>query len=566
MKKFGKNFLVCFLPWFMWMIFGPMEIYMGNINQYTFGYGNFIYIMTGIALLGTIITTAIVSFLLRKKDTLAKLFIFAFAVGSYIQVMFLNTGIDLLGVSADATEISEWRALKNGAVWFAVLAILLIVYKKSKDWAEQITVYGSAFFLAIQAVALLSLMLTADSNAYKKSYENIWYITDEEQHTVSSDENIIVIILDYFSNQYIDTMLAQYPDALDFLDDFTYYDNTDCAYFGTFPSLVHLATGQEIQPNMPVNDWFSYIWSCDETKEYYNQLHQQGYQCYFYTNDQTYLCGQNSASMLDSYIENLAVKSYVPQIDYPALIKTMVKFGGYRMVPYVMKPLLYTDLSEYYSMVHQQEGTVSSDNTWFLENIQNGAMKLDDSSKRYIVQHLTGNHEFRTAADGTEKVGSSLEENSKGCMSIMNAYLDELKELGVYDNSTIIITSDHGGPRDSQSIFFMKKAQEQHEGLIINHAPTSLKDFQATIIKAAGLDHSAYGRTFDEIEENEVRERTVLVRTMDENYPKVSKYDAKQNSTLNVYYAFTYTGNAQDLMEQYDNGPTEIIPQFDSFY
>lgn len=236
------------------------------------------------------------------------------------------------------------------------------------------------------------------------------------------------------------------------------------------------------------------------------------------------------------------------------------------MVPYVMKPLLYTDLSEYYSMVHQQEGTVSSDNTWFLENIQNGAMKLDDSSKRYIVQHLTGNHEFRTAADGTEKVGSSLEENSKGCMSIMNAYLDELKELGVYDNSTIIITSDHGGPRDSQSIFFMKKAQEQHEGLIINHAPTSLKDFQATIIKAAGLDHSAYGRTFDEIEENEVRERTVLVRTMDENYPKVSKYDAKQNSTLNVYYAFTYTGNAQDLMEQYDNGPTEIIPQFDSFY
>lgn len=566
MKKFGKNFMVCFLPWFMWMIFGPMEIYMGNINQYTFGYGNFIYIMTGIALLGTVITTVIVSCLLRKKETLAKLFIFAFAVGSYIQVMFLNTGIDLLGVSADATEISEWRALKNGAVWFVVLAILLIVYKKSKDWAEQVTVYGSAFFLAIQAVALLSLMLTADNNAYKKSYENIWYITDEEQYTVSSDENIIVIILDYFSNQYIDTMLAQYPDALDFLDDFTYYDNTDCAYFGTFPSLAHLATGQEVQPDMAVSDWFSYIWSCDETKEYYNQLHQQGYQCYFYTNDQTYLCGQNSVSMLDGYIENLAVKSYVPEIDYPALIKTMIKFGGYRMVPYVMKPLLYTDLSEYYSMVHQQEGTVSSDNTWFLENIQNGAMKLDDSSKRYIVQHLAGNHEFRTAADGTEKVGSSLEENSKGCMSIMDSYLNELKSLGVYDNSTIIITSDHGGPRDSQSIFFMKKAQEQHEGLIINHAPTSLKDFQATIVKAAGLDNSAYGRAFDEIEENEVRERTVLVRTMDENYPKVSKYDAKQNSTLNVYYAFAYTGDAQDLMEQYDNGPTEIIPQFDSFY
>ena len=127
MKKYGKNFIVCFLPWFMWMIFGPMEIYMGNINQYTFGYGDFIYIMTGIALLGAVMTTAIVSFLLRKKENLAKLFIFAFAVGSYIQVMFLNTGIDLLGVSADATEISEWCALKNGVVWFIVLVILLII-------------------------------------------------------------------------------------------------------------------------------------------------------------------------------------------------------------------------------------------------------------------------------------------------------------------------------------------------------------------------------------------------------------------------------------------------------
>ncbi len=554
------------MPWFMWMIFGPMEIYMGNINQYTYGYANFIYIMTGIALLGSVLTTFVVSVLLRRKETLVKLIIFAFAVGSYIQVMFLNTGIDLLGVSADATEISEWRALKNGAVWALVLVVLLVIYVKNKDWAESVTVYGSSFLMAIQLVAMVSLIITADDNAYKKSYENVWYISDEEQFTLSEDENIIVIILDYFSNQYIEPMLAQYPDGLDFFDDFMYYDNTDCTYFGTYPSLAHLATGQEIQPDIPVNDWFTYIWSCDETKEYYNQLHEQGYKCYFYTNDQTYLCGQNSASILDGYIENLDVKSYVPEIDYPTLIKTMVKFGGYRMVPYLFKPLLYTDLSEYSSMVHYQEGTVNSDNPIFYEKIRNGAVTLDNTTKRYIVQHLAGNHEYRTAADGTEKVGASLEENSRGCMSIVQAYLDELKELGVYDDSTIIITSDHGGPRDSQPIFFMKKAGEKHDGLVWNHAPTSFVDFQATIAKAAGLEWSRYGRAFDEIAEGEERERTVLVRAMNTEYPKVSKYDAKQSSTLNVYHAFSYTGDVNNLMEQYDRGPTAVIRQYDSFY
>lgn len=564
--KFRDNFLVCFLPWFMWMIFGPMEIYMGNINQYTFGYGDFIFIMTGIALIGTLGTALIASCLNNKLSIIFKLLIFAFSVGSYIQVMFLNTGIDLLGVSADATEISGRKALKNGLVWLAVLLILFFIYRVKKYIFEKVILYGAAFLVAIQTVALLSLMLTADDNAYKKSYENVCYISDEQQYILSKNGNIIVVILDYFSNQYIDTMLAQYPDALDFLDDFTYYDNADCTYFGTFPSLAHLATGQEIQPNIAVNEWFSYIWSCDETKKYYGDLQAQGYKCYFYTNDQTYLCGQNSADILSGCIENLGVKSYTPQIDYPVLIRTMAKFGGYRMVPYAIKPLFYTDLGEYYSMVHKEEGTVNSDNTFFYDSIRNNMLTLDDTAKRYVVYHLTGNHEYRTAADGTEKVGSSLEENSRGCMAIMETYLDKLKELGIYDNATIIITSDHGGPKDSQPILFVKNVQEQHSEMKVNHAPVSFVDFQPTIAKTAGLNPSEYGRAFDEIGETEVRERTVFVRAMNKKYPKVSKYDAKQNSTLNVYHAYSYLGDINELMEQYDKGPTEVIPQFDSFY
>ena len=32
----------------------------------------------------------------------------------------------------------------------------------------------------------------------------------------------------------------------------------------------------------------------------------------------------------------------------------------------------------------------------------------------------------------------------KGIFTMLEAYLNELKTLGVYDDSTIIITSDHG--------------------------------------------------------------------------------------------------------------------------
>ena len=53
---------------------------------------------------------------------------------------------------------------------------------------------------------------------------------------------------------------------------------------------------------------------------------------------------------------------------------------------------------------------------------------------------------------------------------------------------------------------------------------------------------------------------------MHEKYPKVKKYNAKQNSTLNAYGGYSYIGNINDLLKQYDEGPTEVIPMFDSFY
>lgn len=566
MKKRINNFIVCFLPWFMWMIFGPMEIYMGNTSQFLFGYSDFIFIMSAIALIGSLLFFAILTLLPSKVQILLKIILFAFSVGSYIQVMFLNTGIDLLGVSPDATEINKRDAFENGIVWFIVLFVLIIIYIKRKTAISSITEHGSAFLFIIQLIALSSLLLTADDNAYKKSYDNITCITDEEQFTLSSEENIIVIILDFFSNQALAPMLEQYPGSLDYLHDFTYYDNTDCTYFGTFPSLAHLATGQQVDIDMPINEWFHYIWTCDETRNYYQALQDQGFVCNFYTNEQSYLCGSNDASIMEGCIDNLGIKSYTPIIDYPVLIKTLVKMGGYRMVPYIMKPLLYTNFSEYSSMVHKEEGTVSNRNSDFYDNILANSIVLDDSKKHYTVQHLVGNHDYYTAADGSYEAGVTPEENSKGCMHIMEAYLNKLKELGIYDNSTIIITSDHGNPRDSQVIFFMKEANETHSQMVINHAPVSFIDFQATIAKAAGLDYSNYGKTFDEISENEIRERTIYVREMNKEYPSVKKYNAKQNSTLNVYSGYSYTGDIQDLLKQYDEGPTEIIPMYDSFY
>lgn len=78
---------------------------------------------------------------------------------------------------------------------------------------------------------------------------------------------------------------------------------------------------------------------------------------------------------------------------------------------------------------------------------------------------------------------------------MLDAYLQQLKDLGIYDNSTIIITADHGSEARSQMIFFMKGKNETHDSMQTTNAPISLNDLVPTIVEAIGEDYAPYGQS-----------------------------------------------------------------------
>ena len=117
---------------------------------------------------------------------------------------------------------------------------------------------------------------------------------------------------------------------------------------------------------------------------------------------------------------------------------------------------------------------------------------------------------------------------SRGCMKILFQYIERLKQLGIYDNTTIIITADHGQnylfdeshaksqeelglEPTSSPIMFVKEKNAHHEnGLVISNAPVSHEEVLATVMEAVGGDAQKYGRTFKEIGEDEERERVFI--------------------------------------------------------
>ncbi len=565
-KKCTVAFLVSFLLCFMLLIFGPSEIFFANVTEFDFVYGEFAGNMALFALAGAVIFTLLFSFLPDGLYRTAVSLVFAVAVGGYMQVMFLNKNLDLLGVNPDGYKAGTGRCAVNLIIWIAVIAFVLALAFWKKDIWKKLIVYLSAFLLCIQAVALISLTVTAEKEAY--SYPGpTYHLSGEKQYVVSADKNIIVLILDGFSNQYIDPLLTAYPGATDFLHDFTYYSNADCTYWGTFPSLPHMMTGKEYDMSKKVNDWLWDIWKDKNTKAFYDGLSDLNYVTNLYTPNNNILCGQSSVDLMgNSGISNVEKTSQSVDVSYGLLYKTLTKMSCYRMFPEILKNYFYTNHGEYTKIVEVRENKINHQNYDFYQDLLDKGLTADESHNYYIVQHLTGTHDRTTDAMGNHKEDASIEETAKGCMVVVEKYLECLKELGVYDDAVIIITADHGNFDDSQVIFYMKEAGEKHDKSPVNAAPISHNEFLPTIAEAAGMDYTAYGQSIHDFKDGEERARTLWRREQDKNYPKVLYYTGDSESAFNVYDGYTYTGGIDELLEQIEAGPSQVVQVADSMY
>ena len=554
-KKVLLSFIVSFLPVFMILVFGPAEIFFANVTEFDFLYGEFAGYMAVVFLIFLMIFTVLLSWLPEKIYEIALSVLFVIAAAGYLQVMFFNKNLDLLGVNPDGYHVPLMQGIWNLIIWMAVLVAVIMLSVWKKEIWKKVLLYLSMLLVGMQAVALVSLLVTAPEEAYERAKvdDRLW---GKDQYTVSADKNIIVFVLDYFSSLYLQQMMAVYPDGADCLHDFTYYSNADCTYYGTFPSLAHMLTGGEVDTTVSNSEWCRDIWDNDLTEQFYQELHANQYKVNVYTTDFDVLTVGNGCAILRDKVSNITDEPREVEVDTGLLLKTLTKMSCYRMAPDLLKTQFYTNVSEYSLIVQDMGQGIAHTNSDFFEALQDEGLKEDDSSNYFIFQHLIGTHEFNTDEYGKYQEKTSVEETARGCMTIMEKYLDELKRLGVYDDATIIITADHGGDwkEDMQVIYFIKQPGEVHDASPVTNAPISHCDLLPTVAQMAGMDHTKYGKSIYDFQQDEQRERTIWVRTKDPDYPE------------DVYYCYTYTGDILALITQIDAGPTVIQEMYEPYY
>ena len=320
---------------------------------------------------------------------------------------------------------------------------------------------------------------------------------------------MVILVVDAVdSEDFYDLMKTTDPEFRDILEDFTYYPNTAGAYPFTKYSIPQILHGQWYENQ---EDYHSFTRRAMTESPLLKQLQKENYRIGFYEEDANYIGG----NVVDG-AENL--HEIVYEISDPVqLVKEELKLVWFKYALWPIKKFVNTDMEVFSTLVKAPEGVepFSWHNPSFYESLDTEHVEIvSDKCFRFI--HIEGAHvPFRYNKDVTLTKDGTYQKNIECTMTVVDGYLQKLKDAGVYDNTAIVIMADHGHEYtwdhlilDRCNPFLAVKGVGEQHPLNISEAPVSYEDLQEMYRRL--LDKQPSSQVFD-AREGENRNRRVLI-------------------------------------------------------
>ncbi len=550
---------------YMVFFFGVTELYFGNINEWEFMYSD----IAGLAVIPVAVFGLLVSFVIpifAKGKILNVISVIASSVFivSYIQNLFFNSSA-LLNGSAIVLYNQPLKLMLNSLCWeIAIILPLILTLFIPKLY--KLLAYLSAVMFAMQLVPLPMLLIGGSDIPVEEIQPSLTYDLDgEEQFTVSSTENVMVFIMDAFHDEYLEDFLEENPEYNTILSDFTFYNNINTQSIATALSMPHLLTAHPLDNTICIRKSNAKAWESDSAAYFYNTMHENGYKINFYTDSSEYSGG---AENMRGKIDN--VQSFEVQYETNSLSTylQMLKISFYRYSPYTFKQKfwmsdayevnrytkkiserVYLDTTSWMNSSETSESRgISFYNYDYYANQQN--IKDGGEQKRLVIQHLHGMHAPFLSVDDENRSDHDEKTATRGCLQILIKYIETLKANGTYDNSTIIMTADHGKHElfDSNPVMLIKPKGYKNDKLVVNKAPGDLQDdLLPTVLDCVGLPYEQLGTSILSLDEDAQRTRIIRSYVSVPGLPPIHKCTAIGMSCVNGFYEYKYTGTIDDL-------------------
>lgn len=419
-------------------------------------------------------------------------------------------------------------AAGTGAVWLAVIAASVVFSRfRPRLWRVGGVVVACAL-MVVQGAGVASLAISSGAFSSDEAFEV--ECTEEGLFELSPKGNVVVFVLDTYDTRFLDSVRQADPKALAPFEDFTWFRNATGSMIPTRYAVPSLLTGQT---PATCGSFDEFLRNAYGDSGFLREIRDAGFSVGLYS-DSLGLDSLDPDTRRGVSELTMNVAPAEKSVDALGAMGILARCALYRDMPWVLKPWFWYYTDELNAgMV--DKAAIDGDGELYLiddaayaDKLRERGLSLDDSSEsgafRFI--HLLGAHEPYTLDERGRKAKggkSTFERQLCGSLRIVGDYLERMKQLGVYDSSTVVVTADHGewyltdqidGPtspivmvKPAKDISSDNAASAAPDGgkaaprapLVVSEAPVSHFDLQATILEAIGCDVSGYGETvFDQ--------------------------------------------------------------------
>ncbi|MBQ9043971.1 MAG: sulfatase-like hydrolase/transferase [Eggerthellaceae bacterium] len=510
--------VMCVFMAFIVFIAPALEIFGSNGDSLVFGFGVVWWIPVVYCLAFAIVAALLLSVLRGRAFYIALMVVFALTVAAYVQSLFLNQGM----MPADGGFIG-WdepffigKKISSGIVWVVIVAAIVVLSQfDAHKWLKAATGLACAI-MVVQLVGVISVAVESSQTAVAE--QDRPYVTQGSLLTVSPKSNVIVFVLDTYDTALLEKIRKTDPHFLDDFEEFTYYRNSVGTMIPTTNAIPNMLTALKPAPGQDVAEYRATKY---EKSTYLSDIHELGYSIGMYSDSLMMDFNNPGDRTIADMTLNVHPVSHAP-IDVWRTFICMEQCALYREMPWVLKPTFWYYTSDLNNRMIADSGST---------NLNDSLYELDDAAILNMVRtqglepvdegeagafrfiHLFGPHFPFSVNEEGENVGTNQSDQiaqAKGSMKVVTEYMAQLKELGLYDEATIVVTADHGiwyltddPPRDPISPIMLVKPSKAGSAVRtpvqVSDTPVSHDDIQPTVIAAMGGDGSKYGIPFDQI-------------------------------------------------------------------
>ena len=547
------------------LIVSPVEIVASSESSLTFGLADVWWLILGAGVLAAVLLALAMSALRGRVFRVAVAVVCAVGVCAWLQAVALNRGLPVADGRAVPWHDYTTITVISATVWACGLAVAVTLALRVPRVFRAVATVLCSLLAIIQVIGAASLAINPSDSSILGNPDTI-VVTGEGLYTVSSKDNVIVFILDTTDSGHVLEFLENKPDLLDDFTGFTYYADSTGKMIPTHNAIPTLLTAHSMAD---YGDYWTWANNTYPDSTFLDDMLDAGfelgiYSCESFWNNEIgeYLAERTINIRAASKGEGVAP-------DPVGTIRILWRCAFYRGSTWLLKRFFwfYTDqinntmIADDASAFNENAPYTYDDARWY-RNLRQERISVVEGGENgsFRLIHLLGSHEpFLVDENGinVSPFNTTEERQTQGSFLMVGEYLNQLKELGLYDDATIIVTADHGEwyytaehlKSPSCPIMMVKPghqtAEEAAAPLVFSDVPVSHDDFQSTVLQSMGASDevvSAYGTSILDLDDSP-RIRTYITsrwNTPDDRTEIMDEYEI-DGYALDINN-WTYTG------------------------